>query len=77
MPGADLADPSRSIDDRRVPYITIAAPILCALLEANQAYILGSYRLGLELLMLNGLMVFAGLYAISRPEQAGREAVAA
>lgn len=67
----------RSIDDRRVPVIAIAAPILCALLEANQQYILGSYRLGLELLMLNGALVFAGLYAISRPEQENRAAVAA
>jgi Na+/proline symporter len=67
----------RTLDDRRVPYIAIAAPIACALLEANQAHILGSYRLGLELLMVNGLLVFIGLYAISRPEKAGREAVAA
>jgi hypothetical protein len=27
---------------------------------------LGSYRLGLELLILNGALVFAGLFAISR-----------
>ena len=52
--------------DRLVPLITIGAPILCAILEYNQAYLLGSYRLGLELLLINGILVFAGLFAISR-----------
>jgi hypothetical protein len=53
-----------------VPVVAVAAPVLCALLEYFQASLLGSYRLGLELLMINGLLVFAGLYAISRPEPA-------
>jgi uncharacterized sodium:solute symporter family permease YidK len=56
----------RSLNDRLVPYVTIGAPILCALLEYNQRLLLGSYRLGLELLILNGALVFAGLFAISR-----------
>ena len=34
----------------------------------------GSYRLGLELLMINGMLVFAGLYAISLRHQ-GRHAM--
>jgi hypothetical protein len=29
--------------------------------------LLGSYRLGLELLILNGLLVFGGLLLISKP----------
>lgn len=56
----------RMPNDRLVPLITVGAPVLCAILEYNQAYLLGSYRLGLELLMINGILVFAGLYAISR-----------
>jgi len=57
---------TRSLNDRLVPVVTVGAPILCALLEYNQHYLLGSYRLGLELLMVNGALVFIGLYAISR-----------
>jgi len=57
---------TRSLNDRLVPVVTIGAPILCALLEYNQHYLLGHYRLGLELLMVNGALVFIGLYAISR-----------
>jgi Na+/proline symporter len=56
----------RSLNDRLVPYVTIGAPVLCGLLEYNQRLLLGSYRLGLELLILNGALVFAGLFAISR-----------
>lgn len=65
----------RTLTDRLVPYITIGAPILCALLEYNQEHLLGSYRLGLELLMVNGILVFAGLFAISQKEKAGAAAV--
>jgi len=57
---------TRSLNDRLVPVVTIGAPILCALLEHYQQVVLGSYRLGLELLILNGALVFAGLFAISR-----------
>jgi Na+/proline symporter len=60
----------RSLNDRLVPFVTIGAPILCALIEHYQQYLLGSYRLGLELLILNGALVFAGLFAISRRETA-------
>lgn len=67
----------RGVTDRLVPYITIGAPILCALLEYNQEHLLGSYRLGLELLMVNGILVYAGLFAISHKVKAGSAAVAA
>ena len=59
----------RTLTDRLVPVVTIGAPLICALLELNQARLLGSYRLGLELLMVNGILVFAGLWAISRPQK--------
>jgi hypothetical protein len=46
-------------------------------LEYNQHYLLGSYRLGLELLIVNGALVFMGLLAISRRETIKPAAVAA
>jgi Na+/proline symporter len=58
---------SRSLKDRWVPLVAVGAPVLCAILEHFQAQLLGSYRLGLELLMVNGILVFVGLYAISLP----------
>jgi Na+/proline symporter len=67
----------RSVADRLVPVVAIGAPILCALLEFNQAHLFASYRFGLELLMVNGIFVFAGLWIISRPQQVGQLATAA
>ena len=58
---------SRSLRQSWVAVVTVGAPLLCAVLEHFQAQLLGSYKLGLELLMVNGILVFAGLYAISRP----------
>jgi uncharacterized sodium:solute symporter family permease YidK len=57
----------RALADRLVPLVTIGAPLICALLELYQKQLFGSYRLGLELLMINGILVFGGLCAISRP----------
>ena len=57
---------TRTLNDRLVPWVTVGAPIVCALLEYHQHALLGSYRLGLELLIVNGALVFAGLFAISR-----------
>ena len=50
--------------DRLVPYICIASPIICyALNTAIQAF--WDYRFGYELLMLNGLLTFLGLWLTS------------
>jgi Na+/proline symporter len=68
---------TRTLQDRLVPVVTVGAPILCAVLEYNQHYLLGSYRLGLELLIVNGALVFMGLLAISRRETIKPAAVAA
>jgi hypothetical protein len=57
---------TRTLCDRLVPWVTVGAPLLCALLEYHQHALLGSYRLGFELLIVNGALVFAGLFAISR-----------
>jgi Na+/proline symporter len=68
---------TRRLNDRWVPAIAVGAPLVCALIEFNQAHLLGSYRLGLELLMLNGILVFAGLFAISTRERRDASTVAA
>jgi Na+/proline symporter len=67
----------RSLNDRLVPVVTIGAPVLCAILDFNQQYLLGSYRLGLELLMVNGILVYAGLFAISQRVKVGPAVVTA
>ena len=48
-------------NDRLVPYISIVSPLLCYALDMV-AQRLWDYHFGYELLMLNGLLTFAGLY---------------
>ena len=58
----------RTVRDRWVPLVALAGPLLCYAVDVNQAALFGSYRIGLELLLLNGLLVFGGLLLISRAE---------
>ncbi len=54
-----------SVRDRAVPFIAVVSPLLCFALDKTVAHYTG-YRFGYELLMLNGLLTFAGLY-LTRP----------
>jgi hypothetical protein len=52
----------RQTNDRLVPYVCVASPILCYLLDVSIGTLTG-YRFGYELLMINGLLTFCGLWA--------------
>jgi Na+/proline symporter len=56
----------RALRDRWVPAVALAGPLLCYVIDLNQEALFGSYRIGLELLILNGLLVFTGLMLISK-----------
>jgi len=60
----------RAVNDKWVPLVALAGPALCALVERYQDVLFGSYRMGLELLVLNGLFVALGLCLISQPRGA-------
>ncbi|ELX09672.1 Na+/solute symporter [Janthinobacterium sp. HH01] len=59
----------RVVRDRWVPLVALAGPAICYAIDYHQKLLFGSYRLGLELLIMNGLLVFAGLCLISKPRQ--------
>lgn len=50
------------VRDRFVPAIAIASPIICYILDLLSPYILGGYKFGFELLLVNGAITFTGLY---------------
>lgn len=60
----------RAVRDGWVPLVAVAAPLLCWLVDSNQAALFGHYGIGLELLLLNGALTFAGLWAVSTPAPA-------
>ena len=55
----------RQTNDHVVPYICVASPIACYLLDMVVGQLTG-YRFGYELLMLNGLLTFCGLCLFRR-----------
>jgi Na+/proline symporter len=55
----------RQTNDCFVPYICVASPIVCYLLDMVVGQLTG-YRFGYELLMLNGLLTFFGLCLFKR-----------
>ena len=50
-----------SANDRLVPYICIASPLVCFAIDQATTHLTG-YKFGYELLMLNGMLVFLGLF---------------
>lgn len=56
----------REVSDRLVPYIAVASPLLCYVIDTATTSLTG-YKFGYELLMLNGLLTFLGLWVTGRP----------
>lgn len=59
----------RNIKDVYVPIVCILSPIICYVLEMYQHVLFGSFKIGLELLIINGLITFIGLFIISSNNQ--------
>lgn len=50
---------------RIVPFICLASPAICLILQLNSEAWFAGYRFGFELLLLNGTITFLGLYLAS------------
>lgn len=50
----------RSVNDRMVPAVAIASPVICYLIDTLSTKCFG-YKFGYELLLLNGMLTFIGL----------------
>ncbi len=58
---------NRTIKDKWSAIPCFLAPILCLLLDYYQVQLFGNFKLGQELLIINGLLTFIGLWIISKP----------
>lgn len=54
------------VNDKLVPYICIAAPLISFFIDKYQEKIFGNFQIGLELLIINGLLTFIGLWLIRK-----------
>ena len=57
----------RTINDKWSPLPCFIAPIICLILDKYQLELLGNFKIGQELLIINGLITFIGLWLISKP----------
>ncbi len=48
-------------NDKAVPYIAIASPVICFFVNKFSAELLWGYKFGFEILILNGLLTFLGM----------------
>ncbi len=54
------------VHDRYVPVVVLLSPMLSYLLSLYSEYLLWGYQFGFEILMVNGLFTFLGLFIIKR-----------
>lgn len=52
------------VKDKYVPYLAISSPIFCYILSDNSVLLLDGYKFGFELLIINGLYTFTGLWLL-------------
>lgn len=57
----------RGVSGHMVPWIAVASPVICFAVDSLSKTMFG-YTFGYELLMLNGLLTFAGLWITGRKE---------
>ncbi|HTH57468.1 MAG TPA: sodium:solute symporter [Cyclobacteriaceae bacterium] len=56
----------RKVIGKFVPVVCLISPLISYLLSKNSAELFGGYKIGIEILVVNGLITFAGLWVASR-----------
>ena len=56
----------REVRDRWVPFVAVAAPVLCFILQANSERWFGGYKFSYELILINALFTVIGLCLLIR-----------
>ncbi|HWB64792.1 MAG TPA: hypothetical protein VG603_14850, partial [Chitinophagales bacterium] len=56
----------RKINDKLAPFVCVVSPVISFLFDKYSTQLFWGYQMGFEVLLLNGLITFIGLYAISK-----------
>ncbi|SEG32022.1 sodium:solute symporter [Algoriphagus boritolerans] len=56
------------VKDRFVPYLAVASPIITFIISQNSEKWLWGYKFGFEALILNGVLMFLGLYLLRKKD---------
>lgn len=60
----------RQVEDKLVPVVALLAPLVCFFIDKYQSKLFGDFQIGLELLIINGLLTYIGLLLISNKKRA-------
>jgi len=59
----------RNVQGKWVPLVCVLSPVICFFIDKFQKQLFGNFEIGLELLVINGLLTFIGLLLISHTEK--------
>ena len=68
-----LSVKSRKVIDKAVPFIAVASPVISYFLKMYSPQLFGGYKIGFEILIINGLLTFLVLLLFSRKEKKTEE----
>ncbi len=60
---------SRKVRDKWVPLIALLSPIICYIVSENSIQWFNGYKFGFELLILNGMITYLGLFIMSHTKK--------
>ena len=60
---------NRKVIDKAVPFIAVASPVISYFLKLYSPQLFGGYKIGFEILIINGLLTFIALLAFSKKEK--------
>jgi len=55
----------RKVNDKLTPFVAVLSPVICYFLSMYSVELFNGYKFGFELLLLNGLLTFTGLWILS------------
>jgi len=58
------------VNSWKITALCLLAPACCYIISRYSAAWLGGFQIGIELLLINGILTFGGLWALSEPAPA-------
>jgi Na+/proline symporter len=69
--GFSLFAKKRQVMDKATPFVVILAPILCFFIDKYSTVLFNGYVFAEELIIVNGLLTFIGLWLLSKKRNSG------
>lgn len=66
---------TRPVKDKLVPVICVISPVLSYILSANSEAWFNGYKIGIEIVLINGMLTFLGLFLISTEAASAKRAI--